>query len=296
VSIWAKTWAYEQHPKRLDENGEVTEKKHPAAKAMLVALAEFPGPGQRVCWPSQKTLADMTDFTERQVRSCLSDLEAQGLIKRERRNRGDGSRRSDRITLLGPIKAFGPAQDGDEEAPAETARPTGREFRGAPEESSGHEPSVEPGVEANASSEVKTSPQTVALEKHIVDGIYAAMRANRTPLDDSDFGYHLGRAQAAVRKMEPTDAELDELPAAFVREWTIRGRADAKSALVELRRQAARPDLVRQDGPAPWEPINPHSPREMRISADELERRRKQREEMGRLMAEARERDLAGGE
>ncbi len=141
MSVWAKTWAYGQHPRRIGEDGKPTDKKHPAAKAVLVALAEFPGPGQRACWPSQATLAEMTDFTDRQVRTCMADLEAQGLIEREERRRADGSRRSDRVTLLGPIEAFGPSQDADE--PEESSGRTNRKrVPGGGEESSGHEPSV----------------------------------------------------------------------------------------------------------------------------------------------------------
>ena len=147
MSIWAKKWAYEQHPKRIDDEDNITDKKHPAAKAVLVALAEYPGPGQRDCWPSQKTLADMTDMTDRQVRRCLSDLEAQGVIKRTERRRKDGTRRSDRITLCGPIEAFGPPQDADEDQPDESApweadQPDERADQA--DESSGHEPSGEP--------------------------------------------------------------------------------------------------------------------------------------------------------
>lgn len=137
MSVWAKTWAYEQHPKRV-EDGKLTDKKHPGAKAVLVALAEYPGVGQRTCWPSQDTLADMSDMSDRQVRRCLADLEFQGLIERKERRRADGSRRSDTVTLLGPLSAFGPPQDSDEEA-----EPTNRTSRpGGADEPSGHEPSV----------------------------------------------------------------------------------------------------------------------------------------------------------
>ncbi len=292
MSVWAKKWAYEQHPKRVDAGGNTTDKKHPAAKSVLVALAEYPGVGQRICWPSQKTLAVMTDFTDRQVRACLSDLEAQGLIKRTRRHRKDGTRRSDMIELLGPTKEFGPPQDADSQPEESSAS--------QPEESSGHEPSVEePYVEANASSEMpKTAlSQSVGLEKYIVDGLYAAMLENETPLDADEFGFHLGRAKTMLEKMNPTDEEIEALPKAFVDTWTIKGRADAKMALMELRRQKARTSLINESkreaqGPAPWEPMNPHSPRPSNLSEDELEKRRREREEMGRKMAEARQRDL----
>ena len=178
MSVWAKAWAYEQHPRRI-EDGKVTDKKHPAAKSVLVALAEYPGVGQRSCWPSQATLAQMTDQTERQVRRCLSDLEVQGLIKRTERRRQDGTRRSDTVTLLGPAEAFGPAsgvpQDGGSEHPDERAgrglgQPdesvlsTGRERPYQPDESSGHEPSVRNRQEEPNDSSLRSESADVSKE------------------------------------------------------------------------------------------------------------------------------------
>lgn len=167
MSIWAKTWAYKQHPKRVEKDSDGAEfvagKKHPAAKAVLVALAEYPGPGERHCWPSQNTLAGMTDMTDRQVRRCMADLEFQGLIHREEQRRKDGTRRSDTITLLGPIEEFGPAEGQPDERsgrqpyqPDESDTPTGRERPHQPDESSGHEPpqrtAIEPSSEKETSS------------------------------------------------------------------------------------------------------------------------------------------------
>jgi hypothetical protein len=265
MSVWAKTWAYEQHPRRVGEDGNVTDKKHPAAKAVLVALAEFPGPGQRDCWPSQDTLADMTDFTERQVRACLSDLEAQGLIKRQQRRRKDGSRRSDRITLLGPLSAFGPnkqKQDADD-LPEESAGSQPEESSEQPEESSGHEPSLSTnrGVEANASSGKPQTSKPVPMEKYVTDRFYEAMREAKYRLPNSEYPYHLGRAQDMLSKDSPTDEEVEELPAAFVRLWTIKGKADAPAALSELRRQKARTAQLAEGAARPDEPINPHGER-----------------------------------
>jgi hypothetical protein len=186
MSVWAKKWAYEQHPKRLDEDGKITCKKHPSAKAVLVALAEFPGPGQRQCWPSQNTLATMTDFTERQVRACLSDLEKQGLIKRTRQTRRDGTRRSDMITLLGPEEAFGPPQDADDQ-PEESSG-------SQPEESSGHEPSV-----------IEPSVSTPSVAKATSGAVYDSSREASAPLRANDY---FARFIAALEENgTPIDAE-----------------------------------------------------------------------------------------
>ena len=101
-------------------------------------------------------------------------------------------------------------------------------------------------VEANASS---GKPQSVSLEKYVVDEIYAAMKAAKLRLPNSDFTYHLGRAKDMLEKDEPTDGELDHLPASFVRLWKIRGKADAPAALMEMRRQQARVEVLANDEP-----------------------------------------------
>lgn len=126
MSVYAKVWAYDQHPLQVDSEGKVKPgTRNPAAKAVLVALAEFPGVGQRECWPSQATLAGMTDFEERTVRKHLDVLERQGLISRTER-RKKGQRLTDMVTLLGPIEAFGPAQKPPERHAGSNAEPPER--------------------------------------------------------------------------------------------------------------------------------------------------------------------------
>jgi DNA-binding transcriptional MocR family regulator len=52
-----------------------------------------------VCWQKQETIAERTGFTERTVNTALKELQARGLIKRQRRMIG-GQRTSDMITVL----------------------------------------------------------------------------------------------------------------------------------------------------------------------------------------------------
>ena len=68
------------------------------AKAVFLALACYADPKGR-CFPSQRTLAADSGLCERTVRTALSQLEGLGWIVRERRNRADGSRSSDLITI-----------------------------------------------------------------------------------------------------------------------------------------------------------------------------------------------------
>lgn len=155
MSVYAKVWAYDQHPLQVDKDGnEKPETRNPAAKAVLVALAEHPGVGQRECWPSQETLSTMTDFDVRTVRKHLDVLQKQGYIARKERHR-DGKRTTDMVTLLGPIEAFGPSQNATKKQPE---RGAGRKQSNRnvcpeqPERVSG-EPVVEPSVKKDVSND-----------------------------------------------------------------------------------------------------------------------------------------------
>lgn len=68
------------------------------AKAVILALACYADPKGRA-FPSQATLAFDTGLCERTVRTALASLESLGWIVRERRNKRDGSRSSDLITI-----------------------------------------------------------------------------------------------------------------------------------------------------------------------------------------------------
>ncbi len=123
------------------------------------------------------------------------------------------------------------------------------------------EPVVEEGVEAKASSG-KPQSEGVAVEKYITDRVYEAMRESTYRLPNEDFGFHLGRARDMLDKDGPTDEEIEALPAAFVRTWEIRGKADAQAALMEMRRQKGREKVLKasqdeQRAPG-WETPNPH--------------------------------------
>ena len=67
-------------------------------KLVLLALANFAN-DKMECWPSQERLAADTELGERTVWTALRNLEAAGLLSREKRNRADGTRTTDRFTL-----------------------------------------------------------------------------------------------------------------------------------------------------------------------------------------------------
>lgn len=67
-------------------------------KLVLLALANFAN-DKMECWPSQERIAADTELSERTVWAALNRLEALGMLSRERRNRADGTRSTDRFTL-----------------------------------------------------------------------------------------------------------------------------------------------------------------------------------------------------
>lgn len=72
----------------------------PTLKVLLMTIANY-ADEDGMCWPSQTRLAFDTEMSERSVRGGLSELEALGLIRREKRDpRNDGTRQTDLIYLV----------------------------------------------------------------------------------------------------------------------------------------------------------------------------------------------------
>jgi hypothetical protein len=95
MSVWAQSWAFEQHV------------GVPGAKFVLISLAAF-ADEEGVCYPSQQTLADMTEQGQRTVRRHLETLEALGFIARTTRRRYNGKWNSDSFKLLAPAERLRP--------------------------------------------------------------------------------------------------------------------------------------------------------------------------------------------
>jgi len=71
----------------------------PSEKLILIGWANYADEAFR-CYPSQRRLSDDTGLSDRQIRRLALSLEERGLIHRQERRRGDGSRSSDLITLV----------------------------------------------------------------------------------------------------------------------------------------------------------------------------------------------------
>lgn len=96
MSVWAEIWAYNQTA------------GSPGAKFTLLCLASF-ADETGFCYPSQESLAAMTEQGISTVRRQLADLQKKKkLIKRSHRYQKGGGRTSDGFQLLGPAEAFRP--------------------------------------------------------------------------------------------------------------------------------------------------------------------------------------------
>lgn len=86
MSVQAITWAL-----RI-ETGSSTH------KLVLIALANYANQDGQ-CWHSQSTIAKDTELSRASIGRSLDFLEKEGVLTRERRQRADGTRSTDLITL-----------------------------------------------------------------------------------------------------------------------------------------------------------------------------------------------------
>lgn len=150
MSWQASAWAKEQ---RLGS---------PAAKSILLCLADYANPETAACWPSQERLAADAEVSERTAREWLQRLEDWGLISRERRTKPNGARASDVIVL----KLDARVQDGGErcreikaDADSLPANSAGRTYRQPDAEPTGNQ--TQPtGNQFRAYKEEPTKEQT----------------------------------------------------------------------------------------------------------------------------------------
>ena len=98
--------------------------KSPTEKAILLVLANY-ADGDGMCFPGQDNIAAQAACTDRTVRAVLTTFEERGVIKRVHRQRKDGSRTSDEITLIAFAKANRKEMPEGQPEAAST-RPTGK--------------------------------------------------------------------------------------------------------------------------------------------------------------------------
>lgn len=225
MSIQAVAWAINQ------KTGS------PAGKVVLMCIANYADEAGE-CWPSQATIAEETELSERSVREWLTRLEEAGLLMREHRQRADGSRKSDLIKLnIQPAKSTGREQTNRQEVPNQPAGGSGL---------TSFEPSVEPSAAA------REKPDLDKLQDRLLD---AVGDGNIQPHGALDLSIILGLMAGGA------DLETDILPTIRARaarlkrpagSWAYFAEAirDAHNRRVEAGQGLCRP---KQTGPATWE-------------------------------------------
>lgn len=113
MSFQAQNWANKQ------KTGNIS------GRAILMTLANY-ADENGCCYPSQARLAQDCECSERTIRQWLDKLEESGLIMRVRRNRGNGSRTSDLITLNLSNSLTANSAVSEDSLAAEYSKPTGK--------------------------------------------------------------------------------------------------------------------------------------------------------------------------
>lgn len=87
-------------------------------KLVFIYLKKFTNPSTNQCFPSIRTLADLTGISVNKVKSILKDLEAKGVISKTNRTRPDGGTTSNCYTLYDYAEIWGISGNGDVESVA----------------------------------------------------------------------------------------------------------------------------------------------------------------------------------
>lgn len=136
----------------------------PGQKLVLIILANY-ADEKGEAWPSQKTIAAQACMTDRAVRSNLAKLEAAGLIGRTHRYRKDGTFASDAYRLhldRKPATEATPAEDSSYGPAEEISAGIQRKILPVPaEDSSYHEPSLEPPVRVSSHARARERPAPI---------------------------------------------------------------------------------------------------------------------------------------
>jgi hypothetical protein len=253
VSLAAISWA------RRQKTGSAT------FKAVLMALAGY-ADEKGLCWPSQAALAEETEMTDRSVRTALGALEDAGFIQREKKYRKDGTRDSDRITLLLPERASGsqaerpsgglPENDGTyrKELPVDYRKMTA----GLPEGASAST-TFEPSVNRQKTTlESARAPEPIAEPDHDTLGKSLANAAGKAIANPASSPGLLILSEPLRWLRSGCDLQADVLPAiqarcSRARPGSVRSWAYFADAVFQ-----ARDDRLR---PAP-EPTYDHRPRQ----------------------------------
>lgn len=248
----------------------VPEKRRADALAVYTILARHADKNS-VSFPRISYLQRKLGRSKNTVLDALKALARIGILKIESRYKADGSRLPNDYTLMDIGGGF-------------TVRTTPVHRMNDKQEHPEQEDD-----EAKASSEDTLS--VMPLEKYVTDKIYDRMKAEGMRLPQEEYKFHLGRAKDMIAKDSPTDEEIDQLPAAFSRHFTIKGKTDPVLALREIRRQHQRAEIMAENnGPPAWETPNPFGEKTI-VDEEEHARMKAWHDEQGRKLQEAMKND-----
>lgn len=238
MSIHLMSWAFDQP---VD----------PAAKLVLLALADHANGQSGLCIPGQKSLAAQCSMSVRTVQRHLSTLEEAGLISREPRMRGEGrGRTSDRYYL---------GDQHDKSGPTRQTRTTN-----ATNQDDQHDNVVVAEPEENRKKEPLAAAPRQTPSKREPDLLFEAI-AKACNIDITELtGTSRGQLNKATKELRDIGAEPEHVgdkarafrreyenatltPTALVKHWpqlTIRTRRNADSSRC--------PDC--------WQPLDDHDP------------------------------------
>ena len=222
----------------------------PSEKLVLLSLANYADEDGR-CWPSQRRMAAETSLSDRTVRSVLSALEEKGLIRREERQREDGSRASDVITLtLGERAQISGGAETVSGGVATISGGVRKQFPGGAEMVSGlttFEPSTDPSEEPKRAARGARKPA-----KDEIEAIWAIVpRLARERSSRADLATAL---EAAMRRGHNPADVLRGLQAAYASATYSGDHAKGVHRLIERDRWASfeQADACKPHTPLAW--------------------------------------------
>lgn len=193
-------------------------------------------------YPSLRRMSEDLGISERQAKRELKKLRDLKLIAIEVRRNERGQHKPNVYTILqlpgaSESPGFSPgASESKDRGPVSPPKEDPKSKEGLEELTNVRSSSGKPQSDEKAEEEKQTEEKGISLEKFVVQNAYDAMlRAGYRILPD-EYRFHLGRAKDMLAKDKPTDEEIEALPEAFVQTFEIQGKADAVSALRELRR------------------------------------------------------------
>lgn len=214
-----------------------------AERDVMMALADH-ADDHGICWPAQGYVAWKVERHPDTVKAAMKTFRDQEII--EIVGRAEGGRSRSPVYRIHPEKL--PDKEPYERGGGRPPVLDGEVKGGVTDRKGGMADPPEPSEEPSAGYETEVSRGIgpTPLEKHITNMIYDRMKAEGMPWTGEEYGFHLGRVKWMIEHMEPSDIEVEMLPAAFVTLYAITPKTDAAAALREVRRNKMRQAIMEE--------------------------------------------------